>query len=226
MDKAARDVILGRVRTKLGVRGDEITRRGRVHARLAEPPVNVLPERGQKPRADLIKLFQSMLESVGAKVIRVRAQKALGESVAEVLRERNLPLIVRCGTDPLFKPLGDGENSLLEVRRGPAEADDLVSLSHAVMGAAETGTMFLLSGPENPSTLNFLPETHLVAIKADNIMGPYEHAWAKLRGMYGPGRMPRTVNLISGPSRTADIEQTIVMGAHGPRNLTVFILGA
>ena len=43
---------------------------------------------------------------------------------------------------------------------------------------------------------------------------------------YGDGRMPRTVNLISGPSRTADIEQTIVMGAHGPKNLVVIIAGS
>lgn len=224
MDKARSD-ILARVRGKLGVRGDEITRRGRVHARLTNPPVHVLPERALRPKPELIKLFQAMLETAGAKVIRIRTQKALGDAVANVLRERNMPLRVRCGADPLFRVLEGSETNLLEVLRGPAEADDAVSLSHAAVAAAETGTMFLAAGPENPSTLNFLPETHLIAIKADNIFGPYEHAWAKLRDIYGPGQMPRTVNLISGPSRTADIEQTIVMGAHGPRHLVVFVIG-
>ena len=93
------------------------------------------------------------------------------------------------------------------------------------MAAAETGTLFLVSGPENPTTLNFLPEAHTVLIKSSDIVGSYEEAWDRLRAIYGKGALPRTVNLVSGPSRTADIEQTIVMGAHGPRRLLVLILG-
>lgn len=224
--REARREILARVRSKLDVRGDEITRRALVHARLSNPPVHILPERAQKSRAELIKLFQTMLETAGAKVVRLRTQKALAGAVSEALRERNLPQVIRCGDDPLFKNLGGGENPLLEVLRGPARPEDHAALTHATVAAAETGTLFLLSGAENPSTLNFLPETHFIAIKADNILGPYEYAWAKLRDQYGAGLLPRTVNMISGPSRTADIEQTIVMGAHGPRNLVVLILGA
>jgi L-lactate dehydrogenase complex protein LldG len=167
-----------------------------------------------------------MLEAGGTKVLRARSKKALGEAVASVLRERNLPLRIRCGADPLFKALETGDAPLLEVLHGPAQPDDPASLSHATTAAAETGTLFLLSGPSNPSTLNFLPETHIVAIQADEILGPYEDGWAKIRATYGPGRMPRTVNLIGGPSRTADIEQTIVMGAHGPRYMAVIIIGS
>ena len=101
-----------------------------------------------------------------------------------------------------------------------------MGLSHAIAGAAETGTLFLISGPDNPSTLNFLPETHAVVVLAGDIVGSYEEGWTKLRALSGNGTMPRTVNLVSGPSRTADIEQTIVMGAHGPRNLIVVIAGS
>ncbi len=223
---AARREILARVRTKLGVRGDEITRRSKVHARLSKPPVHVIPERAQRPRAELLKLFQDMLAAVGAKVIRVRTQKALAGAVCDALRERNLPMTIRCGDDPFFKALTADDANLLTVLRGAAHPDDHAALSHAAVAAAETGTLYLLSGPANPSTLNFLPETHFIAIKADDILGAYEDAWARLRALYGPGRMPRTVNMISGPSRTADIEQTIVMGAHGPRSLVVFVVGA
>ena len=63
-------------------------------------------------------------------------------------------------------------------------------------------------------------------ILASDIVGSYEDSWAKLRSLHGSGIMPRTVNLISGPSRTADIEQTIVMGAHGPKTLLVLIAGS
>ena len=58
-----------------------------------------------------------------------------------------------------------------------------------------------------------------------DIVGSYEEAWDRLRSLYGSGALPRSVNLIGGPSRTADIEQTIVRGAHGPRRLHVLILG-
>jgi L-lactate dehydrogenase complex protein LldG len=93
------------------------------------------------------------------------------------------------------------------------------------VAAAETGTLLLVSGADNPTTLNFLPEAHTVLIAASDIVGSYEEAFDRLRAIHGEGYLPRTVNLISGPSRTADIEQTIVRGAHGPSRLHVLILG-
>lgn len=223
--KGGREDVLSRVRAHLGVRGDEPGRRGLVQSRLRNPKANIIPERAQRPRAELIKLFQTMLESCGAKVSRVRSLKALPEAIAAALRENNLPSRVRIGSDPIFDDLR-ATPGLIEVLSGRAEADGAAGLSHAFAGAAESGTLFLVSGPDNPSTLNFLPETHAVVILASDISGSYEEAWAKLRGVYGSGNMPRTVNLISGPSRTADIEQTIVMGAHGPKNLLVLITGS
>jgi L-lactate dehydrogenase complex protein LldG len=73
--------------------------------------------------------------------------------------------------------------------------------------------------------LNFLPECHTVLVAASDIVGSYEEAWDRIRALSGDATLPRSVNLISGPSRTADIEQTIVRGAHGPRRLHVLILG-
>ena len=108
---------------------------------------------------------------------------------------------------------------------GRAEPSDKACLSRAIVAAAETGTLFLVSGADNPTTLNFLPEFHMVLVKASDIVGSYEEAWDRLRKIYGERTLPRTVNMISGPSRTADIEQTIVRGAHGPRRLYVLIQG-
>ena len=221
----ARLAIFRQVRSALQVRGDEPGRRGLVQSRLRSPQANLIPERAMGPRGELIKLFQTMLETAGAKVARVRTLKALPEAIAAQLRENGLPPRVRIGVDPAFDAL-KAEPGGLEILQGAAKADDPVGLSHAIAGAAETGTLFLVSGPENPSTLNFLPETHQIVVLASDIAGSYEEGWAKLRSIYGNGIMPRTVNLISGPSRTADIEQTIVMGAHGPRNLLVLIAGA
>jgi len=101
----------------------------------------------------------------------------------------------------------------------------MVGRSDALVAAAETGTLVLVSGADNPTTLSFLPETHFILIRASDVVGSYEEAFDRLRAIYGEGSLPRTVNLISGPSRTADIEQTIVRGAHGPKRLHVVILG-
>jgi L-lactate dehydrogenase complex protein LldG len=91
---------------------------------------------------------------------------------------------------------------------------------------AESGTLALLSGPDNPTTLNFLPDTHIVVVDAGDIVGDYETVWRRLRERYGAGSMPRTVNFVTGPSRSADIEQTIILGAHGPRALHILVVGA
>ncbi|RPH66422.1 MAG: lactate utilization protein, partial [Hyphomicrobiales bacterium] len=94
----------------------------------------------------------------------------------------------------------------------------------AFAGIAESGTIIQVSGPDNPTTLNFLPEAHIVVLELDSLFASYEEAWSKLRKAFGEGVMPRTVNMISGPSRTADIEQTIVRPAHGPKNMHVIIV--
>ena len=84
----------------------------------------------------------------------------------------------------------------------------------------------LLSGPDNPTTLNFLPDNHIVVLAAADIVGDYETAWDRLRAAFGKGRMPRLVNMITGPSRSGDIEQKLLLGAHGPRRLHVVIVAA
>ncbi|MGA7324011.1 MAG: lactate utilization protein [Rhodomicrobium sp.] len=227
-DKAplgAREAIIAKIRASLGVRGDEPGRRGLVQSRLRNPSRNLIPERANKPKPEQLKLFQAMLEKTGAKVKRLRSLKALPEAIATLLRENNLPMRLRAGGDAIFDELR-AQPGILEILSGPPEADDVTGLTHAVTGAAETGTVFLLSGPDNPSTLNFLPENHIAVILAAEIAGSYEECWTKIRERLGAGKMPRTVNLISGPSRTADIEQTIVTGAHGPKNLTVLLVGS
>jgi L-lactate dehydrogenase complex protein LldG len=75
-----------------------------------------------------------------------------------------------------------------------------------------------------PTTLNFLPDTHFVVLKASQVVGHYEEAWARLRAARGGAVLPRSVNFITGPSRSADIEQKIQLGAHGPRNLHVVLV--
>ena len=111
---------------------------------------------------------------------------------------------------------------LLEIREGRAEGTDMVSVQQGFAAIAETGTLMLPSAAERPTTLNILTDTAIVVLRASRVVGAYEDAWDLLRSDIGV--MPRNVMLVTGPSRSADIEQTLELGAHGPRRLHVVLV--
>jgi L-lactate dehydrogenase complex protein LldG len=221
----ARAEVMDRVRAALGVAGLDRARLAAVTRRLERHPRNTVPSRAALGGEERVALFTDMLTQQDADVRRVATpQEAVG-AIASYLGTCNLPPRLRMGADPVLAELPWREAWDIEREFGPAQPGDQASLSRAAVAAAETGTLFLVSGADNPTTLNFLPEAHTVLIAASDIVGSYEEAFDRLRAIHGEGYLPRTVNLISGPSRTADIEQTIVRGAHGPSRLHVLILG-
>ena len=114
----------------------------------------------------------------------------------------------------------------LSIRKGAATGDDLVSVTPTVAGVAETGSLMVSATPGTPYSLNFLPETHIAVLHADRIVGGYEDAWAKVRRRQETGSaLPRTVTLITGPSRSSDIERTVTIGVHGPKRLHIVLVG-
>ena len=223
-----REAILGSIRRSLGRGPLDEAARAALDRRLASPEPNLVPARAALPQDERVALFVAMAEAVSATVDRVSGADAVPAAVADYLAGQNLPPSLVMAPDPALDAYPWGERPLLAIRRGRAEEADQVAVTGAVMGFAETGTLMMASGPEHPSTLNFLPETHVVVLPAARIKGAYEEGWAHLRtegeGEDDGGFMPRTVNLITGPSRTADIEQTIALGAHGPRRLHIVIV--
>jgi L-lactate dehydrogenase complex protein LldG len=221
----ARDLILATIRRSLGVTGTEAPRRLDVSSRLAGHPAGVVPARGQLPPAARLDLFVRMVEAAAGTAERVAEPADLPVAVAAFLRGHNLPLAIRHGDDPLLAAVPWGHAGALEIRRGASDGSDLAAVSHAFGAVAETGTLVLTSGADNPTTLNFLPDVHIVVVSASDIASDFETVMARLRGHFGAGALPRTVNLITGPSRSADIEQTLILGAHGPRKLHVIVFG-
>jgi L-lactate dehydrogenase complex protein LldG len=222
---SARDQVLGSIRRSLGVTGAEAPRRKEVADRLAGHPKGVVPQRGQGTPSERLDLFARMVEFAAGSVERVADAADIPRSVAEYLRKHNLPPAVRRGDDHLLAALPWERAGTLEVSVGPSDGKQLASISHAFGGVAETGTLILTSGADNPTTLNFLPDNHLVVLEAKDVAGDYETIWQRLRERFGAGCLPRAVNMITGPSRSADIEQTLILGAHGPRRLHVMIVG-
>ena len=178
-----------------------------------------MPAQAQaKGRARLVQ-FMAKAEEAAATVSRVSEIGELPKALAHELRKRNLPAAVRLGSEPAFDGLDWGT---LETSRGPGRIDEPATLSRAAFGLAETGTLVLASGPENPVTLTFLGETHFVVLREAEICGGFEDLWEAWRAS---GRDPRTINMVTGPSRSADIGQVLQLGAHGPVALHVFIVG-
>ncbi len=190
-------------------------------ARIAARPRGIRPARVDRDPAGLIALFVEQAVAVQATVARLAKPDAVPQAVADYLAEHNQPARLRCAPQRWLTGL-DWAATALEVSQGPAAADDTASLTGAVVGVAETGTLMLASGPAGPTTLNFLPDTHIVALRAEQVVASYEDGWDRIRAA---GPMPRTVNMITGPSRTGDIEQVIQLGAHGPRRLHILLIG-
>jgi L-lactate dehydrogenase complex protein LldG len=177
-------------------------------------------------------------------VARISSEGDIPAEVARYLAAENLPAELVLAPDASLDRIPWDQRPLLQIRRGRAEAHDAVSLTPCLAGIAETGTLLLASGPGTPSTLNFLPDTHIVVLHASRVVASYEDGWDLLRNLNNPSPqagevdrptggpegadgaplLPRTVNLITGPSRTGDIEQRIQLGAHGPRRLHIVLV--
>ena len=219
----SRTSIFSSIRRSLGVSGDERIRAGIVEDRLDRAPKGIIPTRGQRDAPGKLALFCEKAEGVQATVKRVASEQDVPAAVAAYLRDNNLPATLRMGDDPRLASMPWGDTAL-ETSTGRSHGQDLNALSHAEAAVAETGTLVLTSGHENPTTLNFLPDNHIVVLRAVDIQGDLESVFARIRMKFGKGIMPRTLNCITGPSRSGDIEQTILLGAHGPRSLHIVVI--
>ena len=175
----SRDQILGNIRRALHRAAAPDT--APLETRLSEPPTGPIPARGQLPRPERIELFLAMAKRASASVARVADAAAVPAAVADFLARENLPARLKLAPDPALTGLPWESRPLIEISTGASAGDDPVSLGHAVAGIAETGTLMLASGPMGPSTLNFLPETEIVLLSAEGVVGGLEEAWRLLR---------------------------------------------
>ncbi len=222
-----RDTIFAKIRK--GLESDtpvaEATRAKIVADRISTKFRHPTPGRvAGKSHVDHVVLFTSHMKSQSATVLEAATAAEVPGLIAGYLRSNNLPAIIATGDDAYLAALTWSTEPTLTLKRGRAQPTDEVGLSHAVAAVAETGTLLIASGADNPVTLNFLPETHIVVVEDKDLVGAYEDAWMKIRARFGERTMPRTVNMISGPSRTGDIGGRLVMGAHGPRRMCVVVV--
>lgn len=217
-----REEMLTKIREAVANKASQTDRMKAVEERIQKHPVSTQPQT-LKNSKDILALFIEKAEAAEATITQCKKSKVEAE-IIDYMRKHNLPLSLRMGEDKRLASYKIGKDKMLEIAYGPSDGNDLVTVSHAFGSAAETGTLALVSGKENPTTLNFLAQDHIVILDKKDVLLHQEDIWNKLRGTYGEGVMPRTLNFITGPSRSADIQQTLILGAHGPLRLHIIIV--
>ena len=215
---SARDNILARIRAAQGRAGaPSLQERTAVAAYITAHPQGPRPQSDWEPVAR----FRDRALSLASTLAEVTSLARVPQAVASYLAGNSLPLAAVCW--PEFKML-DWRGAGLAVDVRAARESDLVGITGCLCAIAETGTLMLLSGADTPPEASLLPETHIAIVDSNRIVRGMEDAWELMRAER-PGALPRAVNLISGPSRTADIEQTVTLGAHGPYRVHIILLG-
>lgn len=196
----------------------------RLADRIANPKQNLIPARAGGPEPERYALFLAKCRELEITIDEIRSDDAAPAAVADYLKGLNLPGRLKLSPSPDVTDLPWDSVPLLEVSSGAAEITDQTGVTPAFAGIAETGTLVFVSSKETPPTLNFVPDNHIVVMRRSQVVRAMEDAFAAARARFGAGSMPRTLNFVSGPSRTGDVEQKIVMGAHGPRRLHIVMV--
>ena len=215
---SARDNILGRIRAAVGrSRPLTETEAAPLRAVLRENRRGPLPAMTWEP----VSRFRERCLLLSSSVDDVTDLQQVPAAVKRYLASNNLPHACVCS--PQLAGL-DWAGAGLTVEVRPATGEDAVGITGAYCAIAETGTLMLLSGASSPMKNSLLPETHIAVVPASRILRCMEDGWDLLRKEHGP--LPRQVAFVSGPSRTADIEMTLVIGIHGPYRVHVVLVGA
>ena len=223
-NRASRDAILGRVKKALAVPGDRARARDDAQAYVAahaQGPRPSMPD-------DLVGRFMQRATDMESTVERIADRQQIPAAVARYLGALVLPPALAAQHShagvcwPGFADL-DWAGTGLQIEARPTTGSDRVGITGCFCAIAETGTLVVLAGADAPTATTLLPDTHVAVLAADRVVSGMEEAFALIRRERG--ELPRAVNMISGPSRTGDIEQTVVVGAHGPFRVHILVLG-
>jgi L-lactate dehydrogenase complex protein LldG len=224
----SKEAILSAIRRGLRRGPLPADQRAMLDGRLLSHPRHLIPARSRVARPEQVALFVRNVEKEFGSVARLADAKDIPAAVGDYLATQNLPPRFVLAPHPDLAGLPWADRPMLEFEARRAQGSDLVSVQHGFAGIAETGTLMLPSDPARPTTLNILADTEIVVLRASTVVGAYEEAWDRLRAARTDpvtgGFMPRNVMLVTGPSRSADIEQTLELGAHGPRRLHIILL--
>jgi L-lactate dehydrogenase complex protein LldG len=206
----SRDYILHKIRTALG--------RGAGQAVADLPPARIrVPEVSMEARvASMLERVRALAgEAVESGDPRAFVANAIAGKTAIA---SNAPYLAECGITSLPE-VRSGITGRQELRELCATAD--VGITSADYALADTGTLVMLSSPREARMISLLPPAHIAVVPRARILTGLDELFSLLPN---PAETTSSMVLITGPSRTADIEQILVRGVHGPGLLTVVVV--
>lgn len=219
METAAGEVMNSTRRTILNQIRQALQHNQLTHNTIAELEAQLAAQTIPEPptlAADLTTMFIKQLTKVAGTIEIIPRTTDIPLAILTFLQQQQLPpkIVATANLKTINWP------PQWQIAYRAAQPADAVSVSYAVAGIAETGSLVLLSSPKSPTTLNFLPSNHIIILSQADLVAHLEAVWIHLRSQ----PLPRSINIITGPSRTADIEQTLQVGAHGPKRLHVILV--
>ncbi len=221
LNAKSRDAILQRLRERLG--RNELAHHSHAELKCCDETEGRVSEQ-PAPNGDVnieerLTRFQEKAQALASTVDIVRHTSEIAAVLARYLDAQGLPRQAVCW--PEWGAL-DWDTQGLSVEIRPAHGNDRIGITGSFAAVAETGSLVLCSDKNTPAATSLLPETHIAILPASRLVATMEEVWCLLRKEQG--ELPRAVNFVSGPSRTGDIEQTIVLGAHGPYRVHIIIV--
>lgn len=164
--------------------------------------------------------FAQRLSAAGATFVYCENEKSVADNL-QVLKDQKGWKKIYTVDERLVSLFADFELSV------PADEDEFAEIEVGITRCeyliARFGSVMVSSGLSSGRRMFAFPETHIVVASASQVVTEIKDALRKIKQKY-PERLPSQITMITGPSRTADIEKTLVMGAHGPRELYVFMV--
>jgi L-lactate dehydrogenase complex protein LldG len=212
--QASRENILHRVRTALG-------------RSAAQPPADPPPVRLRIPEIDMETRIATMMirvEALAGKTYRVATQQEACALVAEMVEGKNAvasnsPYLGECGVTSL-PGVRSGISQVEELRTVCAAAE--IGITSADYALSDTGTLVMIASPAEARLVSLLPLMHVAIVPRERILTGLDELFTILPR---PADQTSSMVLITGPSRTADIEQILVRGVHGPGQISVIVVG-
>ena len=182
----------------------------------------------QKNFTDILSRFSQALEAAKGEVYGATNLEDAWKVLGEVLSELGAEKVVFNHELPLDKDTLESKYPEYQWEEASGKQQELcqlcleadVGLTGAKFALAETGSIGIVSGAEHARMVSLIPPVHVILL-SERVLVPDLISWEKIR----PKSMPSQLVFISGPSKTADIEQTLVVGAHGPKRLIVIVYG-
>jgi L-lactate dehydrogenase complex protein LldG len=214
---ASRAAIMGRVRAALNVSGARTTQ----HASAEEYLLR--NQRGPQPtlEGDLVQRFIDWSVRQASTVERIASDAEIPAAVARYCDTLGVPREVV--TWPIYAQLEWADAGVRCASR-PTQGQDKTGVTSVTAGIAETGTILITPSATDHTASVLLPDNHIAIVPAAQIVATMEDGYEIAKAQNG-GQPPRAMHYISGPSRTADIAQTLVIGAHGPIRVHVIVVG-